>query len=130
MGGLERSFWVKKPLPAATHGTTARPSALSAIAQRVLHDELAATDCKTAKQVRTVSAWGEEATAGLARLASAWSAPAEFGGLVGDTLARTGFEDITLIEFDRVKTHNLDRLSYANGMTWASPKWRFKLSIY
>ena len=35
------------------------------------------------------------------------------GGLVGDTLARTGFEDILLMNFGRIETHNLDRLSYA-----------------
>jgi molybdopterin-synthase adenylyltransferase len=35
------------------------------------------------------------------------------GGLVGDSLVRTGFEDVMLIDFDTIELHNLDRLSYA-----------------
>jgi molybdopterin/thiamine biosynthesis adenylyltransferase len=32
---------------------------------------------------------------------------------VAEALARTGFEDVVLIDFDRVEKHNLDRLNYA-----------------
>jgi hypothetical protein len=33
--------------------------------------------------------------------------------MVAESLARTGFEDVALIDFDHVETHNLDRLNYA-----------------
>ena len=33
--------------------------------------------------------------------------------MIAESLARTGFEDVTLIDFDIVKKHNLDRLNYA-----------------
>src|SRR5260370_23073423 len=33
--------------------------------------------------------------------------------MIVEALARTGFEDVTLIDFDIVKKHNLDRLNYA-----------------
>ena len=33
--------------------------------------------------------------------------------MIGEALARTGFEDVSLIDFDHVEEHNLDRLSYA-----------------
>jgi hypothetical protein len=33
--------------------------------------------------------------------------------MIAEALARTGFEDIILIDFDRVERHNLDRLVYA-----------------
>ena len=32
---------------------------------------------------------------------------------MAEALARTGFEDVVLIDFDRVEKHNLDRLNYA-----------------
>jgi molybdopterin-synthase adenylyltransferase len=35
------------------------------------------------------------------------------GGMVGEALARIGFEDSMVIDFDRVEEHNLDRLVYA-----------------
>jgi molybdopterin/thiamine biosynthesis adenylyltransferase len=35
------------------------------------------------------------------------------GGLVGGAMARTGFEDMMLMDFDFIEIHNLDRLSYA-----------------
>jgi hypothetical protein len=35
------------------------------------------------------------------------------GGLVGDAIARSGFEDLMLMDFDFIEIHNLDRLSYA-----------------
>jgi molybdopterin/thiamine biosynthesis adenylyltransferase len=35
------------------------------------------------------------------------------GGVVADILGRTGFEDVLLLDFDKVEEHNLDRLVYA-----------------
>lgn len=76
-------------------------------------DELAPPPIANGEQVRTVSAWGEDAQRDLARLRIGLVGSGSVGGLVGDSLARTGFEDVTLLDFDLVETHNLDRLSYA-----------------
>jgi len=69
----------------------------------------------TKTQLRTVSAWGEETQADLARLRVGIAGSGSVGGFIAESLVRTGFEDVTLIEFDRIEEHNLDRLNYATG---------------
>jgi tRNA A37 threonylcarbamoyladenosine dehydratase len=44
------------------------------------------------------------------------------GGLIAESLVRTGFEDISLIDFDIIKRHNLDRLNYATHRDVGRPK--------
>jgi len=76
-------------------------------------DELAPPPISTEEQVRTVTAWGEEAQRDLVRVRVGVIGDGSVGGLVAEALARTGFEDVTLIDFDYIERHNLDRLSYA-----------------
>jgi ThiF family len=76
-------------------------------------DELAPPPLPNGEQIRTVSAWGEEAHGNLVRLRVGVVGAGSVGGLVADSLVRTGFEDVILIDFDRIEEHNLDRLSYA-----------------
>ncbi len=76
-------------------------------------EELAPPPVATAEQIRTVSAWGEEAQHHIARLRVGLIGSGSVGGLVGDAVARTGFEDMMLMDFDLIEIHNLDRLSYA-----------------
>jgi len=76
-------------------------------------DELSPPPLANAEQMRTVSAWGEQAQRDLARLRVGQIGAGSVGGLVGDGLARTGFEDVMLMDFDFIETHNLDRLTYA-----------------
>jgi molybdopterin-synthase adenylyltransferase len=76
-------------------------------------DELAPVPVVNEEQVRTVSAWGEDAQSDLARLRVGLVGAGSVGGLIGEALVRTGFEDVMPIDFDCVEKHNLDRLSYA-----------------
>ena len=76
-------------------------------------DRLARPPESSEEQVRTVSAWGEQAHADLVRLRVAIVGAGSVGGMIAEALARTGFEDIILIDFDHVERHNLDRLVYA-----------------
>lgn len=62
---------------------------------------------------RTVSVWGEDAHARLARLRIGIVGLGSVGSLVAEALARMGFQRFVLIDFDRVETHNLDRLVIA-----------------
>jgi len=78
-------------------------------------DKLAPIPKPTEHQVRTVSAWGEGSQAGLVRLRAGVVGAGSVGGMIAESLARTGFEDITLIDFDVIKKHNLDRLNYATA---------------
>ena len=75
--------------------------------------EILAPRPNATEQVRTVSAWGEASHANLARLRVGIVGAGSVGGFVAECLARTGFEDIVLIDFDYIEPHNLDRLLYA-----------------
>lgn len=67
----------------------------------------------TDEQVRTVSAWGEDCQADLVRLRIGIVGIGSVGGIIAEALARTGFENVVLIEYDHIEKHNLDRLNYA-----------------
>ncbi|MBE7457446.1 MAG: ThiF family adenylyltransferase [Phycisphaerae bacterium] len=59
---------------------------------------------------RTVSVWGEKAQIQLVRTHVGIVGLGSVGRLVSESLARMGFERVSLIDFDVVEPHNLDRL--------------------
>ncbi len=59
---------------------------------------------------RTITVWGEENHAHLARLKVGIIGLGSVGSMVAEALARMGVERFTLIDFDEVQEHNLDRL--------------------
>ena len=63
---------------------------------------------------RTYSAWGTEIQHTLARLHCGVVGVGSVGAIVAESLARMGVETISLIDFDTVKKHNLDRLLHAS----------------
>ena len=63
---------------------------------------------------RTLDSWGVTAQAQLARTHVCVVGAGSVGSLVLEALARTGFEQITIIDPDDVALHNLDRLVYAD----------------
>jgi molybdopterin/thiamine biosynthesis adenylyltransferase len=62
---------------------------------------------------RTVSAWGYDAQADLARLKIGVIGAGSVGALIAEALARTGIGDLMLLDFDTIKVVNLDRLLHA-----------------
>jgi hypothetical protein len=62
---------------------------------------------------RTISAWGPTRHANLARIRVGIVGAGSVGSIVAEALARTGFQHITLIDFDTVEELNLDRLLHA-----------------
>lgn len=64
--------------------------------------------------VRTVDCWGIEAQKRLARTHICVVGAGSVGSIVLEILARTGFEEITIIDPDLVEEKNLDRLIYAD----------------
>lgn len=67
----------------------------------------------TPEQVRTVSAWGDASHAHLARLRVGLVGAGSVGGFIGEALARTGIQDVVIVDLDKVEARNLDRLLYA-----------------
>lgn len=59
---------------------------------------------------RTISVWGKENHSKLARLRVGVVGLGSVGSFIAETLARSGFENIVLIDFDEIQEHNLDRL--------------------
>jgi ThiF family len=58
---------------------------------------------------RTATVWGAQNHASLARLKIGIVGLGSVGSIVAEQLARMGFENLSLIDFDIVKPHNLDR---------------------
>lgn len=80
------------------------------------HPELAQVPPTDLRMARTVSAWGERAQADLSRLHVGIVGAGSVGMLVAEALVRTGIRELTLIDFDSVRTHNLDRLAHATRL--------------
>jgi molybdopterin/thiamine biosynthesis adenylyltransferase len=59
---------------------------------------------------RTITVWGEESHANLARLRVGIIGLGSVGSIVAEALARMGIERFVFIDFDEVQAHNLDRL--------------------
>jgi molybdopterin/thiamine biosynthesis adenylyltransferase len=62
---------------------------------------------------RTVSAWGAETQAMLARLRVGVIGLGSVGSIVAETLARMGIQHVRLIDFDAIERLNLDRVLHA-----------------
>lgn len=65
----------------------------------------------SAKQLRTISAWGSKTQEDLSRLKIGIAGLGSVGSIVTEILARTGIANFTLIDFDAVEEKNLDRLT-------------------
>ncbi len=59
---------------------------------------------------RTVTVWGKENHAILARLRIGIVGLGSVGSMVAENLARMGLQNFVLLDFDEVQPHNLDRL--------------------
>jgi hypothetical protein len=60
--------------------------------------------------LRTISAWGENSQKDLSQLTVGIVGLGSVGSMVAEILARKGFTNFVLIDFDRVEAKNLDRL--------------------
>lgn len=74
------------------------------------NDALAAPPKATREHMRTVSAWGEAAQRDLARRRVLVVGAGSVGLDIIVRLAASGVEQVTIMDFDRVKVHNLDRM--------------------
>lgn len=81
--------------------------------QTHFYEKLARAPRATAAQVRTVSSWGDKVQADLTRLRIGLVGAGSVGGVIAEGLARTGFQNVVALDFDRVEERNLDRLAYA-----------------
>jgi len=73
------------------------------------HPKLAPPPHATGAQEATVSVWGESAQHDLARLRVAVVGLGSVGSIVAEALARTGIQNVTFIDADKIELRNLDR---------------------
>lgn len=74
------------------------------------NDAICPPPTETKSQVRTVSSWGNESQANLARLKILVVGAGSVGLDVAVRLAAAGLCQLTIMDFDVVEVHNLDRL--------------------
>ena len=75
-----------------------------------LHPEFYQRSGSTERQIRTVSVWGIDKQNSIRYLKIGIIGVGSIGSTVGEILARIGCRQILLMDYDRVKTHNLDRM--------------------
>lgn len=63
-----------------------------------------------ALQRRTIDAWGSEVQSVIGSLRIGVAGAGSVGSQVTEALARTGFGDVVVLDFDAVEPHNLDRI--------------------
>lgn len=73
-------------------------------------------------QARTVSAWGPDVQAKIARLRVGVVGLGSVGSIVAEALARTGIQNITLIDYQALEEVNLDRTLNATVEDVGKPK--------
>lgn len=85
-------------------------------------DRLAPAPSATEAQIRTVSAWGEQKQRDIVRLRVGVIGAGSVGGFIIEGLARTGFEDVMIMDYDIIELKNLDRLLFATRGDVGKPK--------
>ncbi len=79
------------------------------------HPQLLPAPAFREELIRTVSAWGGETQATLARLRVGVIGLGSVGSIVAEALARMGIRHIRLIDFDAIERLNLDRVLHARS---------------
>lgn len=64
--------------------------------------------------LRTESAWGQKVQQDLSRLHVGIVGLGSVGSIIAETVARMGVSKVSLIDFDSVKQHNLDRILHSS----------------
>lgn len=77
------------------------------------HPTLAPAPASPPSQRATVSVWGSQTQAHLARTRVGVIGLGSVGSIVAETLMRTGFSNVVLIDHDVIKQRNLDRTLHA-----------------
>jgi molybdopterin-synthase adenylyltransferase len=108
-GAWSARFWHRGAAGTYTRDWAATVRVVGEALQITHHPHLSPRTPAPASQVATISVWGEEKQADLARLHVGVVGLGSVGSVVAEALARTGISWITLIDHDHIEERNLDR---------------------
>lgn len=94
------------------------------------HPRLAPAPLPEEALTRTISAWGPDVQANLSRLTVGIVGAGSVGSIIGEALARMGFRELHLVDFDSVEEINLDRILHATRSTIGMPKVQMLAAAY
>jgi hypothetical protein len=114
-GAFSARFWVRVGARAYRREWCATVRVVGEQFQITFHEDQRPAPRVGASQLRTVSAWGPDMQAKLARLRVGVVGAGSAGSIVAEELARTGIANVRLIDFDAIEEHNLDRLLHAGA---------------
>lgn len=112
-GACSGRFWIKDPEVRRTYQRHWCKS-VRVIGKKLsitFNDHLLKPTSDSEKQLRTISAWGKKIQEDLSRIKIVIVGLGSVGSIVAESLARTGFSNFILIDFDLVELKNLDRCS-------------------
>jgi hypothetical protein len=112
-GSLSSRFWPRVGARAYERRDSISVRVLGDQLKVMFNDALRPVPGANKRLTRTTSAWGVDVQADLARLHIGVVGAGSVGAIVSEALVRTGVERVTIIDFDNVEEHNLDRLLHA-----------------
>lgn len=119
--------WSRNPgLADGSHGwTDQQATTVRIVGDRIkvsYNDALCPVPPRTRRTRRTVQAWGRQPHQDLIRLRIGVIGGGSVGQLVAESLVRTGFIHVDVLDFDLIEEHNLDRLLHAGADDVGKPK--------
>ena len=108
-----RGFWEKREGQMTEHKCEKVRVVGSNVSQAYFDDKLVPPPARREVLKRTFDTWGKDAQQNISRLRVGIVGLGSVGCIVAEAIARIGVSKITLIDYDVVKRHNLDRLLYA-----------------
>jgi molybdopterin-synthase adenylyltransferase len=114
-GGWSARFWEKTAPRVWERRDCDTVKVVGPRLRATFHPELLPPPAFREELTRTVSAWGEETQALLARLRVGVVGLGSVGSIVAESLARMGIQRIRLIDFDAIERLNLDRVLHATA---------------
>jgi len=112
-GACSARFWIKDPYAKRSYQRfwCENVRVIGKKLSITFNDYLLKPAFNSEQQLRTISAWGPKIQGDLSRIKIVIAGLGSVGSIIAEILARAGFSNFILIDFDLVELKNLDRCS-------------------